>query len=393
MAPGFPIVLANGPPDAAGLREVAAAGVNMVRTGIGNWNEPSLDAQIATERARLDAAQAAGLQCWLWLGTLTNLPPGSPAPAERILTRVVRELSPHPALGAWKGHDEPRHPFNAKLSIPAANLVRGRAAVRAIDPRHPIVIVQAPRGTLQGLVAYRPALDIAGADIYPVSYPPGAHSDQRAKDVGVVGDVARWTKQAAGTKPFWLTLQIAWSGVIPTASKPALVPRFPSNVELRFMAYQAIAAGARGLVFFGGHLTDVMSPTDAKSGWNWSFWRQALEPVVRQLSSTALAPALTAGAGRVKVTASTKEVELTTRMTDRFLYVIAVRRGRGTSQVLFSGLPKSMRGGQVLFEYVQDPPPPPLVPTAQKFRSVGVANGAFRDWLGPLDARAYRFAL
>jgi hypothetical protein len=36
--------------------------------------------------------------------------------------------------------------------------------------------------------------------------------------------------------------------------------------QQRFMAYQAIEAGARGLVFFGGDLTEAMSPADAASG-------------------------------------------------------------------------------------------------------------------------------
>ena len=30
------------------------------------------------------------------------------------------------------------------------------------------------------------------------------------------------------------------------------------------MAYQAIVNGARGLIFFGGHMTQVMRPVDAK---------------------------------------------------------------------------------------------------------------------------------
>jgi len=97
----------------------------MVRTGIADWAEARLDAQIATERAKLDAAHVAGLQCWLWLGSLTNLPPGAPSPAERMLTRVVEALREHPGLGAWKGQDEPRNPFNAAKSIPPANLARG----------------------------------------------------------------------------------------------------------------------------------------------------------------------------------------------------------------------------------------------------------------------------
>src|SRR5439155_727130 len=83
-----------------------------------------------------------------------------------------------------------------------------------------------------------------GVDIYPISYPPGIHSDQPNKDISVVGDVTQWIRRAAGTKPVWVTLQIAWSGAIPTKQKPDVVPRFPSNAELRFMAYQAIANGA-----------------------------------------------------------------------------------------------------------------------------------------------------
>jgi hypothetical protein len=388
----FPIVLANGPP-ADRLQEVADAGVTMVRTGIANWSEPQLATQIAAERAKLDAAQAAGLQCWVWLGTLTNLPAGAPSPAERMLTQVVEALRGHPAFGVWKGHDEPRNPFNTPKSVPPANLARGHRKVNALDPDHQLVIVQAPRGSVEGLVPYRPAFDIAGVDIYPVSYPPGVHSDQKNKDISVVGDLTQWIRKAAGTKPVWVTLQIAWSGVIPTQTKPGLLPRFPSNAELRFMAYQAIVNGARGLVFFGGHLTDAMSPADAADGWNWSFWRQALQPVVQQLASGSLAPALVAPASRAKVVTVSKDIELVTRQTDRFLYVLAVRRGGGTSQIRFSGLPKSIKGGQVLFEYVQDPPPPPIVPTNQKFRSVAVAGGSFRDWFAPHDVHVYRFGL
>ena len=58
------------------------------------------------------------------------------------------------------------------------------------------------------------------------------------------------------------------------------------------MAYQAIVNGARGLVFFGGHLTEICTPDDAKAGWNWTFWRQVLRPVVHELSSSQLRPAL-----------------------------------------------------------------------------------------------------
>ncbi|HEY6960261.1 MAG TPA: hypothetical protein VI408_00080 [Gaiellaceae bacterium] len=360
----FPIVLSNGPPP-DGLARVADAGVTMVRTGRATWS----DAAVGEERALLDAAAARGLQCWVWLGGLQDLPAGAPSPQRDLLTHVVDQLHTHPALGAWKGHDEPN-----LGNVPPANLERGLRAIKSVDDTHPVVVVMAPRGTPQSLVRYRKSVDVAGVDVYPVSYPPGVHSSLPAKDVGVVGDQARWLRAGVGTKPFWLTLQIAWSGILPPH-----VPRFPSSAELRFMAYQAIAAGARGLVFFGGHLTQVMSPADAAAGWNWSFWTQSLEPLVRQLSSTALAPALDAPAG-VKVQASVKDVEIATRRTAQFDYLIAVRRGNATSRVQFTGLPSTLRGGQVLFEYANG-----------AFRSVGVSGGAFTDWFGPRDARVYRF--
>ena len=71
--------------------------------------------------------------------------------------------------------------------------------------------------------------------------------------------------------------------------------------------------------------------------------------------------------------------------------MIALRRGGKTTRVTLSGLPRSVRGGQVLFEYVQDPPPPPIDATRQKFRSIAVTGGALSDWFAPHDVHVYRF--
>ena len=60
------------------------------------------------------------------------------------------------------------------------------------------------------------------------------------------------------------------------------------------MAYEAIVNGARGLVFFGGHLTQVCTPADAKAGWNWTFWNRVLRPLVVELNSPEIRPALLA---------------------------------------------------------------------------------------------------
>jgi hypothetical protein len=146
------------------------------------------------------------------------------------------------------------------------------------------------------------------------------------------------------------------------------------------MAYQAIVAGARGLAFFGGHLKQVMRPADEQRGWNWTFWETVLRPLVAELTSTAVAPALVAPAAAHPVRADATDVGVVTRRSGQFVYVIAVRRAQLTSQVRFSGLAGNDRQGEVLSEYANG-----------AFRSVAAASSSFRDWLGPHDARVYRF--
>ena len=398
----FPLVLSNGPPAGAkapsgrdALAEVAAGGAGFIRVGRPDWSLESIAQQIAEERKVLDAAAAHGLHCWLQLGNVPDLPARTLAANEQLLTSIVGELKDHPALGAWKGIDEPANP-NRPSRVPAAGLVRAYRKLRATDPNHPVVITQAPAGTAAKLEPYRPAFDITGADIYPVSYPPGKHAGGRRRDIGVVGDVTRKMVRAAGTKPVWMTLQVAWSGVIPSEQHPANIPRFPTLNQERFMAYQAIVNGARGLAFFGGHLTQIARPADAQAGWNWTFWEHVLRPLLGELTSDSVGPALVAPNARSKVKASAKDVQLVVREAGGFLYVIAVRAGSATSRVAFSGLPhkrngRPITGGEVLFEYVQDPLPPPIEPGHQTFRTVSVANGRFRDWMAQHDVRIYRF--
>jgi hypothetical protein len=403
----FPIVLAQPPPQGGqtptgtdAWNEVTSVGVNFIRTRASDWSLPQIDAQIAAERQVLDAAAAHRLHAWLQLGPVANLPPPSTTPSanEQLLVKISSRLKGHASLGVYKGVDEPANP-NQPAPVPPDGLVRAYQKLRATDPDHPVVITQAPLGTETSLEAYRAAFDITGADIYPVSYPPGAHTDLPNKDISVVGDLTRKMVAAAGGKPVWMTLQIAWSGVMPNQTRPDVVPRFPTFLEERFMAYQAIVAGARGLVFYGGNFTQIMRPRDANLGWNWTFWQMVLRPLVAELMSDSVRPALVGANAPNPVTADANDVELVTRRTGNTLHVIAVRRSAAaTSKVTFAGLPRRTDGtplvtGEVMMEYAQRPLPPPVDPTKQLFRSVAVANGSFADWFGPHDAHVYRFGL
>ena len=403
----FPLIVSDAPPlngktpdgkDAWTELSHGGLGANFIRSGrtlAKPWNLAQIDQQIAEERARMDAAQAHGLHCWLRLVNAADLPVAAATPSvqEQLLVKITDAFKGHDALGAYKGADEPAHG-----KTPPDGLVRAHEKLKTVDPDHPLVIVQAPTGPAADLLPYQPAFDITGADIYPIAY-DHPHSDAPNRDISVVGDMTKKMINASGGKPVWMTLQIAWSGVIPSQQHPDTVPRFPSLPELRFMAYQAIVNGARGLAFFGGDYTQVMRPRDALTGWNWTMWELVVRPLLVELNSATVQPALVAPNVTHPVTTTANDVELTTRRSGNYLHVIAVRRSpTTTSKVQFAGLPAKKDSshlitGEVAFEYAQDPPAAPVQPDKQRFRTVSVTNGGFQDWLGPHDARVYRFSL
>jgi hypothetical protein len=93
----------------------------------------------------------------------------------------------------------------------------------------------------------------------------------------------------------------------------------------------------------------------------------------------------------VAVRSDTPGIELTTRQVGSSLYLFAVRRSAGTSEVRFSGLPSRFSSGRGLFEYVQQPLPPPITSGHQTLRPVTVENGSFQDWFALHDTHVYRF--
>jgi hypothetical protein len=398
----FPLGISNPPPlggktsDGKDVfQELASGGVNFLRLGRQLWSpvDATLASQVKQVTDVMDVAHPLGILGWVWLGSTPNY---AVAANKTLLPKLVAAVKDHPGLGAWKGIDEPNNPKEApSIRTPAPGMVDAYNAVKRIDPGHPFVVTHEPISPATALLGYRAACDITGADIYPVSYPPGTHAETSNHDISVVGDITSKLKQVAGPKPVWMTLQIAWSGITPSPGKPN-IPRFPTALEERFMAYQAIVHGARGLFFFGGNITQVMRPIDARTGWNWTFWQLVLKPLLLELTSPSVQPALLAPESSAKVTASASDIDVATRQTAEFLYVIAVRCGGSTSRVGFTGLPKrhdgqAIGGGEVLFEYQQVPPTSPPDPTKQAFRPIAVSGGGFRDWFGPHDTHVYRF--
>lgn len=348
------------------LEQLHLDGVSFVRTGPtkGRWTDAAIEEEVHYE----DAAAKAGLFCMPFIRELGSIGPKD-AGREPILRKLVDRLKSNPGLGIWKGADEPEWG-----KLPVESLVRTRQIIHEMDPDHPIWIVQAPRGTIDTLRPYDPTYDILGCDVYPISYPPGIHSLGKNKQISMVGDYTREMMAIAGNKPVWMTLQIAWSGVV----KPGKTLRMPTFPEERFMTYEAIIDGARGLVYFGGNLPQAWTPRDAELGWNWSFWEKVLRPVVAEIGpSGPLTAALVAPSSKLKVTVDyPTEIELCVREVGSEIFLLACRRDGETAQVKFSGLPAIEPTGEVLFESP---------------RTVHVEAGGFTDWFAPFEVHVYRF--
>jgi hypothetical protein len=368
----FPIGFTTPPPPdgktpdgKSGIGELAAAGATFMRTGAGpdGWNDTAL----RREQAYLDAAARYGMHCMPYLREDACLISEA---RETQLREILNRFKNHPGLGVWKGDDEPEW---AKTPLPP--LIRTCQVTKEVDPNHPLVIIHAPRGTVESLRKYNAACDIVGADIYPVSYPPGIHSLLTNRNISLVGDHTRIVMDVADGKiPVWMVLQISWSGVL----QPGKTLRFPTFAEERFMTYEAIINGARGLIYFGGNNEKAMCPADRKLGWNWTFWKRVLRPIIEEIGSKSpLYPALV-GPGstlRLKVTGA-DGLEFCTRQAGGDLFVLACKREGATAKVEFSDLPESAGKGEVMFESP---------------RQVQAKAGKFTDWFGPFEVHVYRF--
>ena len=71
------------------------------------------------------------------------------------------------------------------------------------------------------------------------------------------------------------------------------------------------------------------------------------------------------------------DIEICVREVGRDIFILACcRDSQRTEQVTFSGLPKDLRRGEVLFESP---------------RKVAAKDGTFTDWFAPYDVHVYTF--
>ncbi len=268
----FPIGMYEMPTDDDALKAMSAAGINLVLCG---------------DRAALDRAHAVGMQGWKPLG----LPQG----ATEGLRKQIEAVKDHPALAVWEGPDEIIWTFtaysflkdragftrddwndqkkiavdyaekNAKRIMPAM-----RDAVKLIreldDHQRPVWINEAADSDVGFARQYMPFIDITGCDYYAVR--------STGTDLQSIGRlVNRWDAIGDG-KPVWMVLQaFSWHSI-----KPERGRLYPSFAQSRFMAYDAIVHGAKGVLYWGSNMID--DPKFRESLYALTSELSALQPLL-----------------------------------------------------------------------------------------------------------------
>lgn len=249
------------------LVEMVQAGMNLFRCG---------------NRSDLDRVHRLGAMGWVSLGVQDG--------ASDSLKKRVSEVAGHPALAVWEGPDEiiwtytaysflkevagfTRDDWNAQVPK-AVNYARkqsklinpaiheGIQMVRELDPHSlPFWINEAADSDVFYARETIDSVDIVGCDYYAIR--------ATGSDLTSVGRlVERWDAIGYG-RPVWMVLQgFSWHTI-----KPERDRRYPSFEESRFMAYDSIVHGARGLFYWGTNTIDDPS------------FRESLYAVTRELSA------------------------------------------------------------------------------------------------------------
>jgi hypothetical protein len=213
------------------LKTIAAAGFNCVMPyGINGGS-------IEQIRAKLDAAQAAGLKVIYSVKDFydkTQWRPKSVAgetDVDQMTAKVVTAFRDHPALLAWYLNDE----------LPTSmhdTLARRYQQVRALDPNHPCwaVLYQ-----VDSMARYADTCDILGADPYPIPTEP-------------LSTPTVWTTKTrlagAPGRALWMVPQVFDHACYEKDPAAQAKSRPPTLAEMRNMTCQCLLAGATGLIYY-----------------------------------------------------------------------------------------------------------------------------------------------
>jgi hypothetical protein len=159
--------------------------------------------------------------------------------------KALGKEQPHPELSISSGA--------ARAEKLQRGLIEGYRFLKTLDAHHPVWVNHAPRNQIASLAAINEGADIVGCDIYPAPSYGHDHSDIADQTLSAVGAYTRRMQFASPEKPVWMVLQaFGWKDLLKEDDGISdVLHRRPTAHELRFMAYDTIVHGARGVLYWG----------------------------------------------------------------------------------------------------------------------------------------------
>ena len=187
-------------------------------------------------RQQMDACQARGLKVIYSIKDFYSgtrwAPPHMKTEADELaeIRKRVDLCRSHPAMLAWYINDE------MPISM-VSRLAARQRLMEELDPDHPTWVVLYQYDQVR---AYLSTFDVIGTDPYPIPGKPA-------------GMALEWTRvthdQTYHSRAVWQVPQVFdWGAYRKGAEREK--SRAPTLLEMRSMAWQCVAAGANGLVFY-----------------------------------------------------------------------------------------------------------------------------------------------
>ena len=287
------------------------------------------------------------------------------------LHTIVDALKDHPALFCWESLDE-----ISQYKIPVEGLLEGISLLKRLDPKHDIWLNHPPSVIdPRWLQHYGCAADIVSLDIYPIPkvFGYGNLPNKEINSVGQYTDLLH--KSLTDGQSAWMVLQAYRFNDDEFSHLPQEnLRRFPTYHEIRFMTYQAITHGTKGIMYFLYLRRPTLPPahTYVNTPFTPEFWN-TMESIGRELKT--LYPVLiTENYHRLEV--NSDHVSYLLKHVGDLTWLIAVNEQNEPSEVTFR-LAQSITKLDIMFED----------------RSVIFDSNSFTDKFAGYDVHIYHLVL
>ncbi|HHZ92801.1 TPA: hypothetical protein EYN65_20320 [Candidatus Poribacteria bacterium] len=246
------------------------------------------------------------------------------------LHTIVDALKDHPALFCWESLDE-----ISQYKIPVEGLLEGISLLKRLDPKHDIWLNHPPSVIdPRWLHHYGHAVDIVSLDIYPVpkAFGYGNLPNKEINNVGQYTDLLH--RSLTNCQSVWMVLQAYRFNDDEFSHLPQKdLRRFPTYPEIRFMTYQSITHGTKGIMYFLYLRQPTLSTahTHVNTPFTPEFWN-TMKSVGRELKTLYLA-LIAETSHRLKI--GSDHISCLLKHTDNQTWLIAVNEQNEPSQTTF----------------------------------------------------------